>query len=349
MRFFLAVLYLYFLQLYSIDSLNLDTAAERIAGTSSVSLPRSLWDKFDNFLHDPDFLERSVLTSLDEKFPELPQLISRLDTHQLLKTACLLKRLHFLTATLKEAYENLFYMLEFSIQALNAESINQLWSCVTGCGYQVPNSFFEKLDHHTARKADYFDHPLVLSTLQHLCFLKEGRAFNRFVRLFSEIDELVNPNELHLYILLNTYLTHVKERPINISRRMKASLKRYRNRMKSTESNTQRQVVHFLTHFDEDFRGETFHKDLDMYLDIVHKKSRKVIEVDGMHHYKEDILGERIFKRPLDSMIDAILKKLGWNIYRIRITQWNAFKEDFSSKMHKQETFDTFFMLYADE
>lgn len=332
--------------LFPQETLDLDAASVRAGNPTASMCSSALWSKFENFLDDPDFSDRFVDASLDEKFPELSQVILGLDTSQLLKVSCHLKKLHFLTPLLKEAYENLFFMLEFSIQTLNAGDTSRLWGCISSCCYKVPDAFFEKLDYYTAKETLFFESSLILSTLQNLCTLKEGRAFHRFAQLFSEIEELVNPNDLHNYVFLSTYLSHVKDRSITFSREMRRALKSYKSNLNVKESATQRQVLKFLQRFDSEFQSEIFNKNLDTCLDIVHEEARIAVEVDGKHHYKENALETTYFKRPLDLMRDDALKKLGWKVYRIRIDEWDHFKRDFSSKMHERSTFDTFFALY---
>jgi very-short-patch-repair endonuclease len=344
--FLCTVLCLLHFKLVALETLDLEAASSRATASASSVISRALWNKFENFLDDPDFSDRFVDASLNDKFPELPLVVLRLDTQELLKVSCHLKKLHLLTPLLKEAYENLFFMLEFSIDGLNARDTSCLWSCIANCCYKIPDTFFEKLDYYTAKETLFFESSLILSTLQNLCTLKEGRAFHRFAQLFSEIEELVNPNDLHNYVFLSTYLSHVKDRSITFSREMRRTLKSYKSNLNVKESSTQRQVLKFLQRFDSEFQREIFNKDLDTYLDIVHEESKIAVEVDGKHHYKENASETTYFKRPLDLMRDDALKKLGWKVYRIRIDEWDHFKRGFSSKMHERSTFDTFLALY---
>lgn len=329
------------------DELDLDAAAIRVTNSGIASLPESLWEKFNNFLADADFSQRCVNSSLDAKFPELSQVIPRLHTRQLIQVTSHLRKLHFLTNTLKEAYEDIFYMLEFSIEELTAEDTNRIWGCIANCGYKVPNTFFEKLDQHTAKESLYFGESLLLSTFIHLTSVKEGRAFNRFVWLFSLIDELTNPNDIHNHILLTAYLKYIKDIQIILPREMRAVLKRYKNKMVTRQSNTQNQVMRFLKVFNPEFKSEVFNRNLDMYLDIADGESKLVVEVDGFHHYKEDTFQDKHIKRPLDIMKDAILQKCGWKVVRVKLDEWAQFKENFTGHLHERDAFDTFLSLYT--
>lgn len=333
------------------ELLNLDAASVRISEIQASTRPsQQLWKKLDDFFKDPDFSNRSVACHLEDKFPENSQLLPWMDRQQLLSLACHLKRLHYLTDGLKESFENIFFLLELSIDELNPEEINRLWGCVSGCGYSLPKSFLEKLDRHTDMKRADFNNSLVLSTLKHLSVLPEGRAFNRFVQLFSAIDDLPNSNnDMHNYIFLKTYLAKAKSISVESSRLVRSELKRYRRNAiyPVTISAVQRDVTRFLQRFDADFASEVFCEDLDTHFDIALVQAKIVVDVDGLHHYKEDISSSTYFRRPQDLMRDAVLLKCGWKVYRIRPDEWDKFKVDFSSKMTEQNTLDTFYRLYT--
>ncbi len=354
MRFLIFSLLSIVLNLYAVYSdpelLNLDIASNRVSGIQASARPSALlWKKFDDFLKDPDFSQRSVPYCLDDKFPEVSQFLPWMNSQKLIQTACHLKHLHYLTNTLKEAFENLFFLLELSINELNPEEIGRLWGCISGCGYGLPKSFLEKLEQHTILRSNHFNDSLILSTLPHISALPEGRAFNRFVQLFSAIEDLSNPNDIHNYIFLKTYLTEVRDASIVPSREMRSALKRYRNNAEYAvkTSAAQRQVTRFLQRFDSDFSSEVLYMDLDMCLDIAHIDEKIAVDMDGQHHYKENVSSTTYIRRPLDLMRDALLLKRGWKVYRIRPDEWDSFKADFSSKMHEQNTLDTFYRLYA--
>lgn len=145
------------------ECLDLDAASCRLATVTTPS--KKLQRKFECFLRDHDFAERSVVCALEDKLPELPRLVLWMDCRQLLKAARNLDRLHFLTETLKEAYENIFYSIEFFIETLCPEDTSRLWSYASGCGYRLSREFFDRLDLHTAKQSDNFSCALVLSTL----------------------------------------------------------------------------------------------------------------------------------------------------------------------------------------
>lgn len=344
--FLFVILNCAYVNLCAQEHLDIDAASCR---QDPAAYSACLREKFNNFLKDPDFLDRIVPASLEEKFSELSLLVPRMNRQELLQSACHLKRLHFLTHSLKEAYENIFYMLELSINELTPEDTSRVWSCVSGCGYLVPTTFFERLDQYTVKCRRNFSTSLVLSTLQHLSALQKGKAFDRFVCLFSAIDDLSSPNDIHNYIFLKTYLSEARGVSVVPSRGVRAALKRYRRDAGYSVriSAAQQEVTHFIRSFDSRFSSEVFYEDLDIHLDIAHVKSRIVVDMDGLHHYKENTLSAKYFRRPLDLMRDAVLQKRGWKIYRIRIDEWDHFKRDFFSKMTEQNTLDTFYRLYA--
>ncbi len=329
------------------EYLDLDSAPCRLASVKEPSI--KLKRRFECFLRDPDFLERSVICALEDKMPEIPHIAPWMDCQQLLKTACNLKRLHFLTGTLKEAYENIFYLLEFSIESLNPEDTSRLWSCVSECGYRLPAGFFKRLDSHTAKQSDSFSCTLALSTLRHLSVLPAGRAFSCFVPILSRINELHSPDDFHNFMFLRVYITEVKAQPVVPKKSMSAALDIYQERAvhKVKTSASQLELVKFLQEFEPRFACEVFHESLDTHLDIANEASKIVVDMDGFHHGKEDPSTSKRFRRPLDLMRDSILLGRGWKVYRIRVDEWDSFKAEFATKMTERNTLETFYKMYT--
>lgn len=332
--------------LFAQETLDIDAASHRSDPTAYSS---HLWLKFDDFLNDPDFSNQFVPSSLEAKFPEISALVPRMRLHELLRSACHLKRLHFLTRGLKKAYEDIFYHLEFFIETMTPEETSRLWGCIAGCGYIVPTDFLKRLDLHTVKSRRNFTDSLVVSTVQHLSALPHGHAFDSFTQIFSAISDLPSHTDVHNYIFLKTYLTEVRGMSIEPSRNIRAALKRYKNtaRYLIKTSIAQQEVIDFLQSFNPNFAGEVFYKDLDTHLDIASIEEQVVVDLDGLHHYKEDIGSGECFRRHLDTLRDSVLLKRGWKVYRIRIDQWDWFKRDFSEKMTEQNTLDNFYRLYA--
>ena len=331
-------------------SLDLDSASCRIGDISTAARPSAhLWRKFDQFTNDPDFFERSVVATIDVKFPEISRLMLWMDAHQLLKTACNLKRLHFLTPTLKEAYENLFFLLEFHIDSLNSEDTSRLWSCVAECGYSVPNTFFRKLDRHTCKHSDDFSSALVVSTLKHLSALSEGHAYEPFVSILPRIKTLPNDCDYHNLLFLKPYLTEVRGKAVPLKESMVSALESYQETaiycVKT--SGVQSELAHFLKRFEPGFACEVHYSDLDIHLDIANMPAKIVVDMDGLHHFKRDSLTSQCFRRHLDKMRDAVLLGRGWSVYRITPDQWDCFKESFAGKMTQPRTLETFYKIYA--
>ncbi len=321
----------------------------RPSTTPSVKPNPVLWSKFENFLKDRDFEERSVLSTLEAKFPEVSRVVPWMDCRQLLKTACHLKRLHFLSLPLKRAYENVFYSLEFSIETLNPEDTSRLWSCISGCGYRLSKEFIERLDFYTAKQSSNFSCPLVLSTLRHLSVLPAERAFRRFVPILSKIKTLRSPNDCHDFIFLKAYLAEVKGECVVPTRSMIAAIEKYQESAvyRVTTSLPQSEVASFLQDFDSRFTCEVFYKDLDTHLDIADEESKIVVDMDGHKHSKVDQTTTEHFRRPLDLMRDAILLGRGWKVYRIRPDEWEDFKKTYAAKMTERSTLEAFYKLYA--
>lgn len=331
-------------------SLDLDSASCRMGDISTAARPSArLWQKFDDFLTDPDFLERSVVATIDGKFPEISQIMLWLDAHQLLKTACNLKRLHFLTPTLKEAYENLFFLLEFHIDSLNSEDTSRLWSCVAECGYSVPKTFFKKLDRHTDRHSDDFSSSLVVSTLKHLSALPEGHAYEHFVSILPHIKTLPGDCDYHNLLFLKPYLTEIRGKAVPLKECMVSALESYQETATYCvkTSVVQLELAHFLQHSEPRFACEVRYSDLDIHLDIADVAAKIVVDMDGLHHFKKDRLTFQCFRRHLDTMRDAVLLGRGWSVYRITPEQWDSFKESFAGKMTQPRTLETFYKIYA--
>ena len=330
-----------------VERLDLDSASSRLARVTEPS--GTLKRKFDDFLKDHDFAERSVVSSLEDKLPELPQLIPILNNNCLLKVACNLKRLHFLSATLKESYENIFCLLEFCIEDLSLEDTHRLWSCVSGCGYHLPEGFLERLNHYTAKYSGSFTNSLALSTLLHAAILPEGRAFNRLASMLSAMTSLSAPDDFHHFMFLKAYLTEVKRMPVITTTFMDVAIKAYQKQAtySVTTSISQQELAKFLQAFHPSFACEVFYGDLDTHLDIADKVSKIVVDMDGLHHYKEDLRTSKRFRRPLDLMRDEILLKRGWRVYRIRVDEWGAFKKTFATKMTERSTLEAFYKFYA--
>lgn len=181
--------------------LDLVSAACARTATTSPEKPNSmLWAKFESFLIDRDFSERSVLATLEDKFPEVSQVVPWMNCSQLLKTACNLKRLHFLSPSLKAAYENIFYALEFAIEELNPKDTSCLWSFIAGCGYRLPSGFIERLDFYTVKQSRNFSPSLIITTLRHLSALPEKRAFSHFASMLLKINMLPSLDDFHYFI-----------------------------------------------------------------------------------------------------------------------------------------------------
>lgn len=330
--------------------LDLESASCRMGDISTTARPSAhLWRKFDQFTNDPDFFERSVVATIDGKFPEISQLMLWMDTHQLLKTACNLKRLHFLTPTLKEAYESLFFLLEFQIDSLNSEDTSRLWSCVAECGYSVPKTFFKKLDRHTCKHSDDFSSALIVSTLKHLSALPEGHAYELFVSILPHIKTLPSDCDYHNLLFLKPYLTEVRGKPVLLKECMISALESYQKTASYCvkTSSVQSELAHFLKRFEPGFACEVRYNDLDVHLDIANASSKIVVDMDGLHHFKRDSLTSQCFRRHLDTMRDAVLLGRGWSVYRITPDQWDSFKESFAGKMTQPRTLETFYKIYA--
>ncbi len=331
-------------------SLDLESASCRMGDISTTARPSAhLWRKFDQFTNDPDFFERSVVATIDGKFPEISQLMLWMDTHQLLKTACNLKRLHFLTPTLKEAYESLFFLLEFQIDSLNSEDTSRLWSCVAECGYSVPKTFFKKLDRHTCKHSDDFSSALIVSTLKHLSALPEGHTYELFVSILPHIKTLPSDCDYHNLLFLKPYLTEVRGKPVLLKECMISALESYQKTASYCvkTSGVQSELAHFLKRFEPGFACEVRYNDLDVHLDIANTSSKIVVDMDGLHHFKRDSLTSQCFRRHLDTMRDAVLLGRGWSVYRITPDQWDFFKESFAGKMTQPRTLETFYKIYA--
>lgn len=330
------------------EYLDLESVSSRLATVTEPSL--ALKRKFDCFLKDPAFSERNVVCTLEERFPELPQLVLYIEEpRDLLKVACHLKRLHFLSPQLKEAYENIFYSLEFAIESLPLEDTHRVWSCMSGCGYHLPPEFLRRLDAHTARHSREFSSSLLLSTLWHLSILPEGRAWERLVSTLSTVTSFSAPHDFHNFMILKAYITEVKGISVAVTPHMDAAMKAYQEHAtySVTTSASQAELAGFLTAFDARFACEVFYKSLDTHLDIANKESKIVVDMDGFHHYKEDLMTLKRFRRPVDLMRDAILLRRGWKVYRIRPDEWNIFKKAHATEMTERSTLEAFYETYA--
>lgn len=319
---------------------------ESVSRTRVIGLKS--WKKVENFLADPDFLQRSVNLSLEDKFPDISQFIPHMDCRQLLKTACHLKRLRILTQTLKTAYENVFYFLEFSIETLNPENTSRLWSCISGCSYRLPEHFLERLDRHTVKQSKNFSNSLVIATLRHLLMLPEKGAFGCFITMFSGLEELHNPTDFHFYLFLKTYLVETRRLSIVAKKSMAVAIKSYKEeaRYSLTTSSLQLEVKDFLKVFEPRFECEVFYEDLDTHLDIADVASKVVVDMDGPQHNKINRSTKELFRRPLDLMRDTVLLNGGWKVYRITPEEWGAFKGSYATKMTERSTLDAFYSLY---
>lgn len=330
------------------ECLDLDVVSSRFPTVIKPSL--TLKRKFDSFLRDPAFSKRSVVCALEERFPELPAFILYMEEpRDLLKVACHLKRLHFLSPQLQAAYENIFYSLEFAIESLSPEDTHRLWSCVSGCGYHLPKGFLERLDDYTAKHSREFSSSLLLSTLWHASMLPEGRAWARLVPALSTMITLSTPEDFHKFITLKAYVSEVKGTPVIITPGMDAAIKAYQKHAaySITTSVCQAELARFLQGFDSRFACEVFYKSLDTHLDIADKESKIVVDMDGLPHYKEDLVTSKRFRRQLDLMRDAILLRRGWKIYRIRPDEWNLFKKTHAGTMTERSTLEAFYKAYA--
>ncbi len=333
------------------ERLDLEAASSRFMAVQSASEPSGKqWKEFEDFLYNPAFSNTCVFSSLEEGFPKLPEIIFWLgESHDLLKTACNLKRLHFLSDTLKEAYENIFYSLEFHIESLSLEDTHRLWSCVSGCGYILPNEFLKRLNAYTAKKSSVFTSSLALSTLWHVSVLPQGRAFNCLATTLSTMKSLATSEDVHNFLFLRAYLTEVKLESVTTTHSMKSAIQTYQEHAtySVTTSNQQLELASFLQAFEPKFACEVFYKSLDTHFDIADKESKIVVDMDGLHHYKEDLFTSKRFRRPLDIMRDEILLSRGWKVYRIRVDEWADFKKTFATKMTKVSTLETFYKMYA--
>jgi hypothetical protein len=330
------------------EYLDLESVSSRLETVTEPS--PALKRKLDCFLKDPAFSERSVVCALEERFPELPQLILCMeDPRDLLKAACHLKRLHFLSPQLKEAYENIFYSLEFVIERLSLEDTHRVWSCISGCGYHLPPEFLRRLDTHTARRSREFSSSLLLSTLWHTSILPEGRAWGGLVSTLSRVTSFSAPDDFHNFMILKAYITEVKDVSVAVTPRMDAAIKVYQEHAtySVTISASQAELASFLTAFDARFACEFFYESLDTHFDIANEESKIVVDMDGFHHYKEDLTTLKRFRRPVDLMRDAILLRRGWKVYRIRPDEWNIFKKAHASEMTERSTLEAFYETYA--
>lgn len=330
------------------ECLDLDSVPSRLVTVTEPS--KMLKRKFDCFLRDPAFSERSIVCSLEDRFPELSELILYIERPQdLLKTACHLKRLHFLSPQLKESYENIFYCLEFAIESLSPEDTHRLWSCVSGCGYHLPKEFLKRLDTHTAKHSREFNNSLLLSTLWHASILPQGRAWECLVPTLSRMTSFSASDDFHNFMVLKAYITEIKHMPVVVTPRMDAAIKAYQNYATYSirTSVSQAELADFLQEFEPRFACEVFYKSLDTHLDIADKASKIVVDMDGFHHYKEDLTTAKRFRRLLDLMRDAILLSRGWKVYRIRPDEWGDFKKTYAAKMTERSTLEAFYKVYA--